>query len=1069
MLKFFCVSKVYPTGFCASSIVLSAFSVFSLSLLFTWTLQPFGGSESYGTIADFQAQLSLREQEEDRPMSKKPKKRQEKKKSPARSAAKSPLLRIEQLEPRQLFSVSTGSAPPPLEHMAEPLVEHMLAPQLEATEAPPLLSSVWTPLVYAGADITISQSELANLSAEVIANNPQDTVISWGLVSGPGTATFGDTSAAITTAVFSEAGTYELEMTVTNNGVAASDRVMVNVTAANVINIDQAWLDAQGDGPYYLDQQDSTYVLQTDVTIDGTAFVMTANRIVFDLNGNTITYGNSPPITILNGSFEEGTGTAADDWDFTNATTAERYQGEYLANEIYDGDYSLKFGSGFVGSQSVASTQTILLEPNTTYSLSAMFQNVGDWTGAKGYVKLIGQNVADEFETNWNTKNRRGIQLRETKFTTGEMGGTYAVVAGVENPNGNADFGAFIDDIKVQRTLVYGVAVGVKSWEASLYPGVSNFGVSDDSIVKNGSITQGQDTATFAHGILLRSKRVEVDSTTITVKGANSSAISGPYVVEAKVHNNTLISNVQTINLRDQFDGAVIHRLSGEIYDNTIIGGPHTGIYAGGENRIYNNQISIRSEYTNGFAIMLYNDQGSEVYSNTIDNFSGDFSGRGIHIQRANLNDPLNPTIVRDNTITVRELDNNQEYGGAVSGGAYGIQLEAAQDVEVYGNQVDAISERAGAYAFRIGIRDVAKKNIRVYDNVFRAVRVANYDTTNNDVQAASLLIDDMTAANELLFENNILISNQGWIGNSSYLTGITFTANELRVEGDGVGFEPLQSRNYGGPGSERDARAIRGLRFVDTTYTDALSRQVFMTNAIGNHFAQQVTDAESYFFSGYSTTFVVKDAGASPLANAAVSIVDNGGNSVFSGSSDANGQVTVLLNEFKMQGDQKSDFGPYTVTVQYGGEQGQQQFSADQVQDVEVQLGTTTSSVVGDNAPLVALAEMQEGNLVEPVITGPVANPTSGYENVTKDAVPQAPIITESVQKKVTQNADASDTVQLEPVGSISHSSPADAAVDSPSEVNPKSAEVDWNTEYFDELGEHSLTALFSWYVSFR
>ena len=81
-------------------------------------------------------------------------------------------------------------------------------------------------------------------------------------------------------------------------GGTAVQNMSVAVTAANVTYIDQAWLNAHGDGPYYLDQQGKTYVLQTDVTTDGTAFAIVASDVTFDLNGHTITYDNAAPITI---------------------------------------------------------------------------------------------------------------------------------------------------------------------------------------------------------------------------------------------------------------------------------------------------------------------------------------------------------------------------------------------------------------------------------------------------------------------------------------------------------------------------------------------------------------------------------------------------------------------------------------------------------------------------------------------------------------------------------------------------------------------------------------------------
>ena len=68
---------------------------------------------------------------------------------------------------------------------------------------------------------------------------------------------------------------------------------MTKVVVAPAIVIDPAWLSARGSGPYILDQAGATYVLTTDVTVDGTAFVVLTPNITLDLNGHTVTYGNS--------------------------------------------------------------------------------------------------------------------------------------------------------------------------------------------------------------------------------------------------------------------------------------------------------------------------------------------------------------------------------------------------------------------------------------------------------------------------------------------------------------------------------------------------------------------------------------------------------------------------------------------------------------------------------------------------------------------------------------------------------------------------------------------------------
>ena len=100
-------------------------------------------------------------------------------------------------------------------------------------------------------------------------------------------------------------------------GPACSPRTTIAIAAATVIPIDSTWLTNNGPAPYVLNQAGATYQLQTDVTTNGTAFVVLNKNITLDLNGHTVTYGNSAPVTVTNGGFETGSGTSVPGWNIT--------------------------------------------------------------------------------------------------------------------------------------------------------------------------------------------------------------------------------------------------------------------------------------------------------------------------------------------------------------------------------------------------------------------------------------------------------------------------------------------------------------------------------------------------------------------------------------------------------------------------------------------------------------------------------------------------------------------------------------------------------------------------------
>lgn len=868
-------------------------------------------------------------------------------------------FQFELLEPRHLFSVTApGSAPP-----VDPSSYNV--PSAEQLVDEPLTSYLWLPMVFVGADRTVSVSSSLTLAGDVIVNGNVNLTLAWSKLSGPGNAAFGNASSASTSVQFDQAGTYELQLTATNAGLTAFDRVFVTVTASNVINIDQGWLNARGSGPYYLDQQGKTYVLQQDVTTSGTAFAIIAKDVTFDLNGHTITYDNAPRIVMPNGSFEVGTGGIASGWNFSRAPSAARHQGLWLKNETYEGDYSLKFALP-TGNQYVTSTQTITLEANTTYSLSAMFEygGAGDTEnpGVKGYVRLTGNGLTTR-EVYWNSTNWRGIQLREGTFTTGNTQETYSIQVGVEgggalNPATAKPF--YIDDIKIQRTNVYGVTASAKDWAAAYYPGLSKWGTGTNAVIKNGSLVQGVDGATRAHGVFIHTvDGVTVQNLAVTVHGANTSTLFGldQGTFTSRVLGNTLTSNVKTISTRDNFDGAVIYGLQGEIGNNTITNGVHTGIYVPGgtaQNRVssnvYGNAIQLSSRYTNGFGIIA--GYGSQIHHNTINSGSGTFGARGI-LASGELG--LSLTKVFSNVIHVQERGSNQEYEGATLGGAYGIQLENAKNVEVYGNDVYAYGRTVPAYAFRMNSDGGTTSDVYVHDNNFNAIA--------SGAHAATLKFSKIDAGT-VRFEDNRLNSNDGIVGatNDSYVDLLRST---LSIDAPITDAYPIESEYADGTGLHTR------IRFIDTVFADAAAR-AYLDGAKGRAGARYggALDARIAFDVAWTTAFRLLNFGGAVVSGATVTVKNSLNGTIASGGTDANGRFVAVINQFTTQGGNKSSSNPMTVLGVASSVQVQQQFSADRTQTIDVPFsGTEQGTLLDEVAPAENASNVLERD-AEPIET---------------------------------------------------------------------------------------------------
>jgi hypothetical protein len=377
---------------------------------------------------------------------------------------------------------------------------------------------------------------------------------------------------------------------------------------------------------------------------------------------------------------------------------------------------------------------------------------------------------------------------------------------------------------------------------------------------------------------------------------------------------------VKTITSRDNFHGAVIHRLQGDIYNNTITNGIHAGIVtANGTpqqrvvSNVHGNTIQLSSRYTNGFAIT--GSWGSHIHDNVINAGTGEFAARGIGIGGGDVKGAT--TRVYNNTIHAQQLINNQEYEGQQLGGGYGIQLEDARNVEVYGNNVFVYGNKVSAYAFRMN--GEASAAIHVHDNTFRAI--------SNGARAATTKFSEI-GEGSVLFENNALITNDQITGKSND-SAVTLKRSIITINAPVANAEPFEAA------WSSSSSLHTTIKLLDTVFADVASRE-YVQDAV-------VTDSNNKmaFQLDWTTTIQVSDPHGAALASVQVVIKDKGGNDCFVGNTNVNGQVVVALSEFRIQGATKTTCNPYRVTASLGGDVTTLTFNADQAQTLELQIGS--------------------------------------------------------------------------------------------------------------------------------
>jgi hypothetical protein len=154
------------------------------------------------------------------------------------------------------------------------------------------------PEVIAGGDISASASPgstVVNLDATVtdddgVGGGPVTTA--WSVVSGPGSVTFGDSTAADTTATFTQLGTYVLRLTANDPDFQSSDDITVTIEVADTDNdgLADSWenfffndldegpsADTDGDG-----QDNSTeFINGTDPAVDESSPSSTARYVAY--------------------------------------------------------------------------------------------------------------------------------------------------------------------------------------------------------------------------------------------------------------------------------------------------------------------------------------------------------------------------------------------------------------------------------------------------------------------------------------------------------------------------------------------------------------------------------------------------------------------------------------------------------------------------------------------------------------------------------------------------------------------------------------------------------------------
>lgn len=721
--------------------------------------------------------------------------------------------------------------------------------------------------------------------------------------------------------------THSMTVLVSDGQATASQSFDVTVHAplqANTILIDQAWLLQRGEGPYILDQAYTTYVLQTDVTVPGTAFVALNRDITLDLNGYTVTYGDRNPIMVFNGGFEQGSGNTAPGWNLTEAPNAAVAPNvNYLWGEqvlrISNFNQPQRIVSDPIPIELAGHTYAATITPARGDYRTHMILSVID--AVSGVVLATGSSA--------NVERGFSAVAEFAPRTTNPV----RIQIDVIPPNGITT-SVDLDAATLAVSHDYGV-IASRNWSGGVQ-GFANLGSNVQAVydssrakvsnfsIKNGGIVQGRARG-FASSPLYFQQiaGLNVENIETLATGDDTTTLNAVYSSGAvAIRNSTFREDI--VNVTNRAHGVSTIRLRSttatiQVENNRFLGTAQIGITADINNgyalTIRGNEIRQNAVTTNAYGIVLSAISNFDVSGNTI----VATNGRGILVDGYRPS-PVTTGTIRNNYVDVRELP-NREQGSKVESRALRLRnnvdsMGPHRDLDISGNTFIAWSGSGmaqTAYGVRISYLNKAgamnDANINLYDNTIKAI------ATSSDAayKAQALSVDGVDSGINLHIWDNVLESNETSLAltgsDGGDIHGVTLTANTLRRSADG----PV--RFYQGILAGYWINQIRDVRILDTRLEGGATAGITW---IGSGTKEVAI--------GWSLNLTARDSSGRVLPGATVQILDKDWDTVFEATTDATGHAIVPLvtTVFRQTGTDPRVItadhrGPHRVTVTSG------------------------------------------------------------------------------------------------------------------------------------------------------
>jgi chitodextrinase len=690
--------------------------------------------------------------------------------------------------------------------------------------------------------------------------------------------TFGDgtTGSGVSpTHTYASPGTYTAAVKATDKDGGTSVLALATVvisaaTSGSIVPIDANWLAARGAGPYSLDKAGTTYRLMTDVSVEGTAFQITANGVTLDLNGHTVTYDQSAPILVPNGGFEAGARPSdVPGWDLSGAPSAVRAP----AITGMWGDWGLRLNN-ISTPQSIVSSPIQIPKAGIKYAAAVTAKGpfgskvtlsvIDAVTGAILASSALDPGSGPSLVASFTPATSNNVRLR---IEAAPESGKTAIV--------DLDYAA------VYRADIYGVKAEYK----------------ENVTVKNGTILQGTGRSYQSSPIWFYQHRAPftIDGVEARASGMDTNVIYGNWAPGATIRNSRLIGDVDRIANRHAAY-AVVYLLASKgtiVVENNQLSGSHQNgiVVSGGYGissfdriAIRGNDIRLDSSWTNSYAIGLGSwSRNFEVSNNTI----VPVSGRGIMLDPGEGGRVMESGTVHDNYVEVRERP-NIEYGTASTAIALRVRTwrtgGAIRNVRIHDNTFMATTGDGyvdWADGAMISVRNptgaMTDANLLFENNLFKGILLQD----NGQRAAYGMTVSGADAGTGTVFRNNVFESNHTSLDfgdKDSYADieeGLDFIGNTIRKSNEGI------TTTHRGIVAGDWNVTVRDVRLIDMRYENGATPGIMF-----------VGSAAKSLSTGWLVDVMVTDSAGNRLAGANVTLRYADGTVAYSGASDAQGLI---------------------------------------------------------------------------------------------------------------------------------------------------------------------------------